>query len=116
MKLPKIPSNLPLVTFVSRYWLLLVIEIGLIKLSLSATLFAKFGTLLLVPVTVITAVVLNLLVTHLWFRGTVDADAHAGKYIEDWKQLTPKERVYAAIAVRAFIFIGTATVVAALVK
>jgi len=116
MKLPTIPRNFPLVTFVIRYWLLLVIEFGLIKLSLSATLFAKFGTLLLVPVTVVTAVVLNLLVTHLWFRGSIDADTHTGKYLEDWRQLTSKERVYAALFVRGFIFIGTAIVVAALVK
>ena len=109
-------TNIPILTYLQRYWFLLALAAGSVALTFSNTLFSRLGSLLYVPALVLVAVACNLLVTHLWFRETIDKETHDGTFLTEWRGLTAERRVTLTIAVRIAIFIGTCLIAAALSK
>lgn len=119
---PTIKSNIPLITFFARTWMLLVFmllanwavlnkhEYFVKQLpdgtSQGVTLFEILGAVLYVPAIASVVVFVALLVLHLFFRDTLDKDAHDGTYIADWRALTSSERVWIGTVIRVGFFIG----------
>lgn len=121
-------KNFPLVTFALRNWMLLI-ALGLSNwfanteehfkclgkwvvdpeqggIWISQRPMECFGPILwIVPIS-IGVYLINLLMIHLHYRETIDADTAGGKYKSDWDQCTPFERVKISTQVRVGLFIG----------
>ena len=128
--------NWPLLTFLQRTWMLLVFTIVSNFLTLwnhvfvwlptafdqwghpvdwrGLTLFDICGAVLYVPALASTAVWVALLCLHLFFRQTLDADAHSGKYVHDWRALEPRDRIYASVILRVGIILAIAIIAASM--
>lgn len=108
--------NIPLLTFLSRYWILSVLVLASACAALSEGIFQRLGALAYAPVLVLLATWLNCFVTHLWFRQTLDEDAHNGTYVEEWRSLSPRDRIDFSSRIRCAVFIGTAIIIHAVAK
>lgn len=71
------------------------------------TLFELCGAALYIPAIMSLVVLCAIVCVHLFFRQTIDADTHGGKYLCDWGALTAEERVrYATITRIGFLLAG----------
>ena len=109
-------KNIPFLTYLLRYWLLLVALIAALLLSLNEAAFQHAGALVYLPVLALGAAVAATLVTHLWFRQTIDADTHDGTFLAQWQALDARTRVILTVAFRAAVFLGCCLIAAALAK
>lgn len=66
------------------------------------TLFQLFGAVLYVPAIFSVAVLVALFTRHMYYRLTIDADIHSGKYLNDWHLIGPVHRIW----VSNMVFIG----------
>lgn len=109
--------NIPFVSFVLRYWLLLGLLAGAVWLELNEQLFQSLGMLIYLPALAIEAVAVALLIRHVFFGKTLDADAHSGLFVAGWRNdLTPRERVLANLVALGVLFLGVCWIAAALAK
>lgn len=108
--------NVPIITFLQRTWLLLVAAIAFTLLSLNDTVFQKFGAIVYIPSLVLWVMWSSLLAIHLFFRQTVDLDAHTGKYLNDWNSLTPFQRTLLAVIIRIGLIVGFCILCAGLAR
>lgn len=105
-------------SFIGRYWLLLV----LLLVTLVPVLpqfeapFREFGALIYGPVLVTGALVCALLLRHLFFRQSLDEDAHSGYFAAQWRELAPIDRVRLNLLMMAALFLGACLIFAALAK
>jgi hypothetical protein len=66
------------------------------------TMFQLFGAVLYIPAISSVVLFVSLLIIHFRYRQTIDADIQDGSYLQDWRALSPTER----IRVSNFVFIG----------
>jgi hypothetical protein len=85
-------KNIPFITYLQRYWLLLVLVVVTVAACLNDWLFQKLGALLYIPAAAAVTVATVLLIVHLFFRETIDTDIHTGVFIADWRSLNSLER------------------------
>jgi lysozyme family protein len=135
---PILKNNIPLVTFVSRYWMYLILTVALNFAILSKHVWywvqlpaARDGTpgdwqgmtsvdicgaLLYIPAICSLVFMLLLLTKHLYYRATIDADTHDGTYIADWRACTSFQRVAVQAAVTIGILIAFAIIGASMAR
>ena len=109
-------TNIPILSYLSRYWHLLALLTLAIFLVQSEALFQRFGMFVYIPAGPLAAVVLALLIRHLFFRQTLDLDVHSGDFVMWWKALPPRDRVLANLSAMAVLFLGSCLVIAAVIK
>lgn len=117
-------KNVPIITFLQRAWMLLAFTLLTNYLTIwkhiffwvdsgardewgnvvwrGLTLFDICGAILLVPGLASALLFVTLLLIHLRYRQTIDADVHNGTYVTDWRAMTSAERV----RINNFVFIG----------
>lgn len=129
---PWLLSNVPLVTFVARTWMLIIATLVSNWAVLSkieyfvkkqpdgtfqgVTLFEMLGAVLYVPALGCAVFLFYLLALHLFFRATLDKDAHDGVYVTDWRALTSSERMWQSTILRVGFFIGFCILCAGMAK
>lgn len=134
-------KNVPIITFLSRTWMLCVLMVVSNYLSLSkyvfywkqlpagydgtpgawvgVTLFDILGGVLYALPLISTVSWFALLAIHLYYRETVDKDAHDGTYVADWHNMgdvASRHRVWAATVIRIGFLIGFCILCAGLAK
>lgn len=80
------------------------------------TLFQILGAVLYVPAIFSVAVFFALLFRHLYFRQSIDADIHSGKYMSDWQQIGPVHRIWVSNVVLVGVIIAICLICASLAK
>jgi len=131
-------TNIPLITWFQRQWLLIVLFFITNWLCLTEIHFSFLGKWVVDPQLGgiwrpatplefcgpllwaipygIAAYLLALLSIHLHYRQTLDADTHNETYLNDWRACTSSQRVYVAAAIRIGIFIGFCILLSNLAK
>ncbi len=121
-------KNIPIITFIQRTWMLFLFALVSNWLTLTEKHFAILGTweideklggvfhphtpgealgaMLYVPALASVVVLTALAFIHLFFRATIDADAHDGTYAREWRLITPFQRVLIANITRGIAIIG----------
>jgi len=108
--------NIPILSFLARTWMLLVFVVVANMACQNEALFQKWGALIYIPAVTSTVWFVNLLCVHLFFRQTVDQDAHDGTYVKDWVALTPHQRVAWATVIRIGSLIALSILCAGLAR
>lgn len=132
-----IKSNVPILTFFSRFWLLTLFAVLLNCVPLwskawfyvpigkdewgnivweGQTTFQILGSIAYIPGVVLAAYWINAFAIHLYFRKTVDLDAHNNTYSDAWGRLADRDLVLFTVILRVGLFIGASLIVAAVVK
>jgi len=110
-------KKIPLVSYVRRYWLILVLLAGAGYLALDDKLFALIGTAIYAPALVLIAALTGLLIRHIVNADTADQCIHSGEYDTTWKTvLTAKERLGITVLIGIVYFLGACLIVAAVAK
>jgi len=110
MKLPRILS------YLHRYWLLILVFFAFAALALNDHVFALVGTFAYAPALVTLAALCALLLRNVFNHETSDADVDSGLYTDAWKALSPLERVRLIHWQWIAYFLGACLVVAAIAK
>jgi hypothetical protein len=82
--------------------------------------FGVAGCLVYLPVLSFGAMLLVLAIRHVFFAKSLDADAHPGDnapsfFVRHWNEsLSPRERVFANLAMIAVLFLGVCWIAAAI--
>lgn len=128
--------NIPIVSFLQRTWMLLAFSLVANWAALSNyeffkrwtvnlegktvydgwTLFELFGGLIYIPGITSAVMWVSLLCVHLFWRESVDRDAHDGKYLRDWGSLDPDQRIRYATIIRIGTIIGFCILCAGLAR
>lgn len=108
-------KNNPL-SFLRRYWAILLLFIASLTVSTTDLAFGVVGTLVYLPVLAFGSVITALGIRHLFFKQTLDEDAHSGYFVTVWRGLTPLQRVYLNLGTMVALFWGVCWIAAALIK
>lgn len=103
-------------SFLRRYWPILVGLGVFLLLTRSDVLFGTFGAMIYGPALTWLAGLSTLVFIHFKFPNTLDADNHDGTFVNAWKALTGKERIDRGLAVFLGLFIGACMIFSALIK
>jgi hypothetical protein len=110
-------QNIHILSFIRRYWFLLLTQVAASLLLLNDAIFQTLGTLLYPPAMVLMAINCTLLIRHLFYRRSMDSCVAVGNFVRDWHaELTRRERVFANLAVTSIFFLGVCIIVAAVAK
>lgn len=130
-------KNIPIISFVQRAWLLIIFTILTNCIPLwnhafwyvntgkdewgnavwqGVTVFDIVGSVSYIPGIVLAAYLMTVFATHIYFRQTIDLDAHNGTYVRDWQELTSSQRVLYATIIRVGTLIASALIAAGIVK
>jgi hypothetical protein len=104
-----------ILSYLSRYWELLLLLAVAAVAALSNTLFQILGTIVYVPVLVLAAAASALLVRHLVFRNTLDDFAH-NYFIDTWRPLDNKLKLIITLAVLSVIYLGACIIASGLIR
>jgi len=119
MKLPKIKlpsSKLPIIGYIKRYWILLLVIAVLIWAYTSGALALTMRGALLIPIFTLIAGASALLLRNVYNRKTTDKYADDKDWItKDWDSLTPFQRIVITKAEFLIYFFGGAIIAAGLV-
>lgn len=135
---PILKHNIPLVTFISRYWMYLIFTVLANYAILSKHVWkwvqlpaARDGTpgdwvpmttvdycgaLIYVPAMCSLVFMLFLLTRHLYFRATIDQDTHDGTYIADWRACSSFQRIAVTTAYTIGFLIAFAIIGASMAR
>lgn len=105
-------TNIPIITYVQRYWMLILAAAALVSLCLNDKVFALLGALVYIPAVASVATLVFLLIIHLFFRETIDKDWHNGTYVAEWRSLEPKTRITLTVALVVGLFLSVAIIAA----
>jgi len=112
MKIPKIP----IISYVKRYWPLLLVLAALIFAYTSGTLAVAMKGLLLIPIFTLTAAASGLLLRNVYNRATTDRYVDDKEWItRDWDSLTPWQRILLTKVEALTYFTGGALIATGLV-
>ena len=126
-----IKSNVLLITFFARTWMLMIFMVASNWIVLwkheffpkivngnwqGLTLFEMLGAVLFIPALGSAVFWFYLLMLHLFFRDTLDKDAHDGVYIADWRAMSSFERMQINAWLRIGFFIGFCILFASLAR
>jgi len=113
----KLSRNIPILSFLGRYWMLLVLFAGFLWLTLNETAFQKVGAILYAPALATAAFLIMVFLRHIFFSKSLDEDVRTGKFNDWWDNaLTPSEKVRWILGVTVGLFLGVCWIVAALAK
>ena len=119
MKIPKIKlpsSKLPIIGYIKRYWILLVVIAILIWAYTSGALALTMRGALLIPIFTLIAGASALLLRNVYNRKTTDKYVDEKDLIKnDWENLTPFQRIAITKAEFLIYFFGGAIIAAGLV-
>ena len=119
MKLPKIKlpsSNSPIIGYIKRYWILLLVIAVLIFAYTSGALALTMRGALLIPIFTLIAAASALLLRNVYNRKTTDKYADDKDWItKDWDSLTPFQRIVITKAEFLIYFFGGSIIAAGLV-
>jgi hypothetical protein len=119
MKFPKIKlpsSKLPIIGYIKRYWILLVVIAILIWAYTSGALALTMRGALLIPIFTLIAGASALLLRNVYNRKTTDKYVDEKDLIKnDWENLTPFQRIAITKAEFLIYFFGGAIIAAGLV-
>lgn len=110
------PTNIPVITYLQRYWLILVASAVFIALCLNDWAFQHFGALIYIPAVALVSISTLLLVVHLLFRETIDKYIHDGDFLKEFYAIEPRLRVILTLAILAVFFLGGCIVAAGVGK
>ena len=113
--------GVPVLSFVGRYWKLVIFNVLLVQAALSDGVFATIGHLVYLPAVGSSLLTCTLLLRHLFFHQTLDADAvgsrnHPSRFVTEWRALHPELCQKLTCWYFAALFIGLALVAAAVGK
>lgn len=113
--------RVPVLSFVGRYWKLVIFNVLLVQAALSDGVFATIGHLIYLPAVGSSLLTCTLLLRHLFFHQTLDADAvgskaHPSRFVIEWHALHPELRQKLTCYYFGILFIGLALVAAAVGK
>ena len=108
-------KNIPFISYIRRYWIPLIVFVVVLRAAMSR-LFDIIGTLVYLPVLAVGAILVALLIRHLFFSQTLDADVHSGDFVKWWQDLEPRARVVLNLAAMAILFLGICHIAAGLIK
>lgn len=112
----KPPSQLPIVSYFKRYWLLLILFGLFLAVSLNDLLFKVAGTLIYGPTLILGAMIVALLIRNIFNADTTDADADSGYTAREWKNQSAEFRLrWAKIEILVY-FLGGCIVLSALIR
>lgn len=80
------------------------------------TLFQLLGAVLYVPALAGVVMFVALLIRHLYWRQSIDADIQSGKYLKDWEAAGPIHRMWITNMIFAALFIGLCILCSSLAK
>ena len=112
--------KLPIITYIKRYWPLLLVLAVLIYAYTSGALGLAMKGLLLIPIFTLTAAASGLLLRNVYNRSTtdkyVDSKEDGVKQItKDWDSLTPFQKIVLTKIEALVYFVGGALIAAGLV-
>ena len=119
MKLPKIKlpsSTSPVIGYIKRYWILLLVIAVLIFAYTSGALALTMRGALLIPIFTLIAAASALLLRNVYNRRTTDRYSDDNEWItKDWDSLTPFQRIAITKAEFLIYFFGGSIIAAGLV-
>ena len=119
MKLPKIKlpsSTSPVIGYIKRYWILLLVIAVLIFAYTSGALALTMRGALLIPIFTLIAAASALLLRNVYNRRTPDRYSDDNEWItKDWDSLTPFQRIAITKAEFLIYFFGGSIIAAGLV-
>jgi hypothetical protein len=108
--------HLAVVSFLGRYWLLLLILAILAALLITNVLWTVTGAMLWVPALTFGAMATALLLRNIFNKSTSDEDADSGRFDQEWDKLDAKTRVVLTVIQILVYFLGAAIIAAAVAK
>ena len=113
----KLSRNIPVLSFLGRYWLLLLLFVAFLLLTLNERLFQAVGAVLYAPVLATVAMLAAAFLRHIFWRKTLDEDVRTERFHEWWDQyLAPAEKARWILVVTLGLFLGICQIIAALAK
>jgi hypothetical protein len=113
----KLPFNIPIVSFLGRYWILILLFVGFLFLTFNSALFTATGPLLYAPVLATLALLVTVFLRHIFWSKSLDEDVRTGNFEKWWDEaLSPAEKVRWILGVTVAAFIGVCIIIAAVAK
>ena len=113
----KLPFNFPIVSFVARYWLLLLVFAGFFAATLNDWLFQHCGAILYAPALASVALLIVALLRNIFYSKTLDEDVRTERFHGWWETaITPAEKVRWILGMTGLLFLGVCIIMAALAK
>lgn len=108
--------DVPVLSFVGRYWKLVIFTVAIVQAALDDTVFAHLGSLIYLPAVGSSLLTCTLFLRHLFFHQTLDADASSGTFVREWQALSAERRQTLTCVYFGILFVGLALVAAAVGK
>lgn len=113
----KLPVNIPILSFLGRYWLLVVLFAVFLAITLNDSLFQKLGVVIYGPCLCTLALLIVVFLRHIFFTQSLDEDVRTGKFVEWWDNvLQPAEKVRWILVATIGFFIGVSLIISALAR
>lgn len=113
----KLPKNIPILSFLGRYWLLCVLFAIFLAVTLNDALFRHVGTFVYLPALATGVVVVALFLRHIFFAESLDEDVRTGKFNLWWdNELSPAEKTRWILGFTLGTFLWVAIIAAALIR
>ncbi len=110
-----------IVSFVRRYWPLLIIFVALVILGRIDQVTYLVGPIFYLIEMMVACMVAAAFAKHIFWRSTIDAyteddvDGHS-QFFKEWNALNPDLRVVLTLFIMAVLFIGAALIGASIAK
>lgn len=108
------PTNKTFMTFIKRYYKLLIVAALFIFLTRFNEVFNLIGTFMYLPALVAAAAATALFLRNIFNDQTTDDHVDSGEYVKVWNELEPKERFKYTYWQWITYFIGACIVAAAI--
>ncbi|MEO6846182.1 MAG: hypothetical protein ABI254_02920 [Chthoniobacterales bacterium] len=109
-------KNIPILSYFTRYWILLTLLVGGILLWVSPEIYQHIGGFIELPMLYLGAWVIALLARHVFNFDTSDADAHSNWFSDHWKRLPDETRIRLTVYERIAYLLGACLIAAAIAK
>jgi len=113
----KLPVNIPILSFLGRYWLLFALFVVFLGLTLDDALFQKVGVVIYGPCLSTLALLIVVFLRHIFFAASLDEDVRTGNFTKWWDEvLEPAEKVRWILITTIGLFLGICLIVSALAR
>lgn len=107
---------IPILSFIRRYWLIILFAHLFMALCLNNTIFTYVGApLYILPVSTI-ALMLALFLRHIFYQQTLDADAADDTFVREWRALSSEKRQILTCIYTCVFFLGVCLIAASIGK
>ena len=108
--------KIPVVSFLIRYWKLLIAAALLVWFTRNGSAFESFGAMIYGPGQTFLALLVAMLSRHLFFAQSADTDAADGTFVKLWRALPDNQRVLYNVVILCVFFLGACIVFASVSK